>query len=74
MPMKRVYLLFRSTHETLKAESLLQTAGLPGKVVMKPAGIRMDCGLAVRTDATVREDAVAALTQAGLAPRGVFEL
>lgn len=72
--MARVYLLFRSTHDTLKAEAVLRAAGLPGKVVQKPAGIRMDCGLAVRTEAAAREEAVATLTQAGQAPRGVFEL
>ena len=39
--MVRTYLLFRSTHDTLKAESVLQGAGLACRVVQKPAGIRL---------------------------------
>lgn len=38
--MSRVYLIFRSTHETLKAEAVLQGAGLPCKVVSWTAGWR----------------------------------
>ncbi|BDG60074.1 DUF3343 domain-containing protein [Caldinitratiruptor microaerophilus] len=72
--MGRVYLVFRSTHETLKAESVLAVAGLPCKVVVKPASIRLDCGLAVRTDPGQQDTALAALRQAGLEPRGVFNL
>lgn len=72
--MSRVYLLFRSTHETLKAEAVVQAAGLPCRVVQKPAAIRMDCGLALRVGASAREEAIAALRRAGIEPRGVFEL
>jgi hypothetical protein len=72
--MARIYLLFRSTHETLKAESVLQAAGVTCKVVMKPSGIRVDCGLAVRTEEAAREGALAALRSAGFEPRGVFSL
>jgi len=67
--MPRVYLLFRSTHDTLKAESVLKEAGLPAKVVMKPAAIRSDCGLAVRVEVGARDEAVAALCGAKLEPR-----
>jgi hypothetical protein len=72
--MTRAYLLFRSTHDTLKAESVLQTAGVACRVVQKPAGIRVDCGLAVRLEEAAREGALAALAQAGLEPRGVYSL
>lgn len=72
--MARAYLLFASTHETMKAESVLQTAGVDCKVVMKPAGIRVDCGLAVRTGEDARDGAVAALRQAGIKVRGVYVL
>lgn len=72
--MARVYLVFRSTHETLKVESVLQAAGVPCKVVMKPSAIRLDCGLAVRIQDAVRPDALSALEQAGITPRGVFDL
>ncbi|MFZ5826072.1 MAG: DUF3343 domain-containing protein [Bacillota bacterium] len=70
----RLYLLFRSTHETLKAEALLQGAGIACRVVQKPSAIRMDCGLALRTSPTVQQEALGALRGAGLEPRGVFEV
>lgn len=72
--MARTYLLFRSTHDVLKAESVLQAAAVPCRVVQKPAGIQVDCGLAVRTDEAARDGALAALKQAGLEPRGVYSL
>ncbi|HYF94584.1 MAG TPA: DUF3343 domain-containing protein [Symbiobacteriaceae bacterium] len=72
--MSRIYLLFRSTHDTLKAESVLQAAAVPCRVVQKPAGIRVDCGLAVRTDEAARDGALATLRQAGIEPRGVYSL
>lgn len=72
--MARIYLLFRSTHETLKAEQRLQGAGVNCKVVMKPAGIKVDCGLAVRTDEQARAEALQVLQQAGMEPRGVYSL
>lgn len=72
--MARVYLLFRSTHETMKAEAVLQSAGLACRVVMKPAGIAVDCGLAVRTDESAREAAEQTLRASRLEPRGIFLL
>lgn len=72
--MQRVYLVFHSTHETLKAEATLQARSVPCRVVMKPAGIRMDCGLAVRVEPAACEAALAALQGAGLQPRGTFTL
>jgi L-2-hydroxyglutarate oxidase LhgO len=72
--MPRIYLLFRSTHETMKAEAVLQGAGLPAKVVMKPAGIAVDCGLAVRTGEESREAALQTLRTSRMEPRGVYEL
>lgn len=68
----RLYLLFRSTHETLKAEAALQGAGITCRVVQKPPAIRMDCGLALRTDPLAQQEALTALRGAGMAPRGVF--
>gem|GEM_PF-6052249 len=48
---------------------MLKEAGLPAKVVMKPAAIRSDCGLAVRVEVGARDEAVAALCGAKLEPR-----
>ncbi|MBP2018822.1 hypothetical protein J2Z79_002237 [Symbiobacterium terraclitae] len=70
--MARLYLLFHSTHETLKAESLLRDAGLSCRVVQKPAAIRVDCGLAVRALPEDRDRALETLDRSGIRPRGVF--
>lgn len=72
--MSRIYLLFRSTHETLKAESVLQAAALPCRVVQKPSDIRSDCGLAVRVLEEARDGALATLKAASIEPRGVYSL
>ncbi len=70
----RTYLVFHSTTETLRVEQILAQAGLTCRVVQKPAGIRLDCGLAVRIAPDAREQAEAVLKQAGITPRGVYEL
>ncbi|MGE5675533.1 MAG: DUF3343 domain-containing protein [Mycobacterium leprae] len=70
----RLYLLFHSTHETLKVEGILQGAGVACRVVQKPAAIRMDCGLAVRMAVEARDQALAALKGARIEPRGQFEV
>jgi hypothetical protein len=70
----RIYLLFRSSHETLKAESVLQAAAVTCRVVQKPAGIRSDCGLAVRVLEEARDGALAKLKAAQIEPREVFSL
>lgn len=72
--MARIYLLFRSTHETMKAEAVLQAAGLACRAVMKPAGIKVDCGLAVRAEESDRETALQTLKQSRIEPRGVYQL
>lgn len=70
--MCKLYLIFQSTHETLKAELTLLRSGLTCKVVMKPAAIRLDCGLAVRIDEASRPAVDTALREAGIRPRGAF--
>lgn len=72
--MARIYLLFRSTHETLKAEAVLLAAAQPCRMVQKPSGIRSDCGLAVRVAEEARDGALATLKTAGIEPRGVYSL
>lgn len=72
--MARVYLIFRSTHETLKAEAVLQGVGLPCKVVMKPSAIHLDCGLAVRIHDEDQPRALSSLQASALKPHGIFTL
>ncbi len=65
----RLYLTFGTTYGALRAESLLQQAGLACEVVPKPREIRGSCGLAVRLALADSEAAVAALRGARHAPR-----
>lgn len=74
MSVTRAYLLFQSTHETIRAELVLLRCGLPCKVVMKPGAIRVDCSLALRIDEESRPAVETALAEAGIRPRGVFSL
>ena len=39
-----------TTHLTLKAETVLENAGINCRTVMKPRKISSDCGLAIRID------------------------
>lgn len=53
---------FHSTHSVLKAEKLLQAAGLSGiRLVPVPSQISSDCGVSVRFPATDAARAAAAL-------------
>lgn len=72
--MGRVYLVFRSTYETLKAEEELLAAGIRGKLVTQPAAIKVDCGLALRVNSVDRVRAVDIADAASLVMRGVWEL
>ena len=48
MPDKDIVVAFPTTHLTLKAESILEKAGVDHRTVMKPRKISSDCGLAIR--------------------------
>ena len=65
----RLYLTFGTTYGALRAESLLQQAGLSCEVVPKPREIRGSCGLAVRLPLADRDAALAALQSGRHAPR-----
>ncbi|MDF1535378.1 MAG: DUF3343 domain-containing protein [bacterium] len=50
MPDQDLVVVFPTAHLTLKAESLLEKAGVRHRTVMKPRRISSDCGLAIRID------------------------
>ena len=54
-------LLFRSVSETMKAESVLQKSGVTHKIVPIPKKISSDCGICIRVELSVCDDAVKAL-------------
>ena len=55
--------LFHSTAHALRAEKVLQTAGLAIKLIPTPRQLSSDCGLALRFDRAERERVAAALKE-----------
>jgi len=52
---------FPSTHQALKAEKVLQAAGLEGKLLPMPREISSLCGLALQVDRAEEDRALALL-------------
>lgn len=61
---------FRSTHEALRAEKVLRSAGLKVTVMPTPKSIKADCGIALRVGASEADASKASLEQAGLGSAG----
>lgn len=59
--------LFHSTTHAIRAEKVLQRAGLTIKLIPTPRQISSDCGVALRFDPT-DQDAVAATLQENQVP------
>jgi hypothetical protein len=64
-PMK-IFLLFHSTRDVVKAEKVLTTEGIPVKIVPIPKSISPECGMAVETEPPNGDAALAALANAGI--------
>ena len=47
---EKVYLVYNTTHETLKAESLLRDRLIRVRPVIKPVRIKSSCGMALEID------------------------
>jgi hypothetical protein len=46
--------LFRSVHHALRAEKLLNEAGIPCKLIPIPRNLSSDCGVCLRFDSPLR--------------------
>jgi hypothetical protein len=52
---KAYYILFRTIHEVLKVEKLLKNHGLDTEVVPVPRNLSSDCGVCIKSKASVEE-------------------
>ena len=66
--------LFHSTSHALRAEKVLQQAGLTVKLIPIPRHLSSDCGVCVRVERADEEAALRALEQAGVEAEGVHEI
>lgn len=64
-----VALGFRTTHEALAAERALVEAGVDVIPIPSPKSFGGLCGIAMRLEPAEEDAAMAALTQAGIAPK-----
>ncbi len=65
-------IVFPTTHLTLKAETVLEQAGVKHRTVMKPRRISSDCGLAIRIDVDDQHHIRGLLEENSLNPAGFF--
>jgi hypothetical protein len=58
---RRTVFLFPTTHAVMRADQVLEQAGLAHEIVPRPKGVDADCGIAVAVEASLREAALAVL-------------
>jgi len=66
--------LFPSVSHCMRAESLVQAAGLRCKLIPVPRELSSDCGVALRFGWEERERIQALLDEAGLEHEGIYPL
>jgi hypothetical protein len=66
--------LVYSTSHALRAEKVLQGAGIGCKLIPVPRHLSSDCGVCIRLAQGDRDAALAALQAAGLAVAGVHDI
>jgi hypothetical protein len=66
--------LFPSASYAIRAETVLQKAGIRGKMIPTPRQLSTDCGVALRFDRAERDRVVAVLAEKQLAIEGVHDL
>jgi len=71
---KYAVILVQSTSHAIRAEKLLQRAGIPCQLIPVPRRLSSDCGVCVRVERADREAAARALEEAGLVVEGVYEV
>ena len=64
---------FDSTHDALRAETVLLAAGVEVALIPTPRALGTLCGFAVRVPVALRAEAVESFSAAGVAPSGAIE-
>lgn len=65
---------FESTHDALKAETILLAAGEDVVLIPTPKALGTLCGFAVRVPIERRDPALDAMADEGLMPNGLIEI
>jgi hypothetical protein len=63
-----VVLIFRGTHEVLRAEKILKEGGVPVRLIPVPRRLASDCGLALTVPAGQAREAAGLLSGGGVRP------
>ncbi len=66
--------LFHSTAHAIRAEKVLQQAGLEVKMIPTPRHLSSNCGVALRFDRAQEEQVVSILTGNGVPTDGLYPL
>jgi len=67
-------ILVHSTSYAIRAESVLNQAGLPSKLIPVPRHLSSDCGVCVRIERADQEAALQALAAAGVETEQYHEI
>ncbi len=67
-------ILFRSTGHAIRAERVLQMAGISSKLIPVPRHISSNCGVCLRIDRADEEAARVAMDKAGVENKGIHPL
>ncbi|HUW15347.1 MAG TPA: DUF3343 domain-containing protein [Anaerolineae bacterium] len=67
-------ILVHSTSHALRAERILQEAGIAMKLIPVPRHLSSDCGVCIRVERVVREDARQMLESAGMEISAVHDI
>jgi len=71
---EQAVILVQGTNHAIRAEKLLQRAGISCKLIPVPRHLSSDCGVCVRVERADREAASQALEEARLAVEGIYEV
>jgi hypothetical protein len=63
--------LFDSTHHALRGEKALKDAGIRHAVINTPREFSVDCGISLRVDPALKEEARSALDASGIIYAGI---
>ena len=67
-------ILVYSTSHAIRAERILQGAGVPVKMIPVPRHLSSDCGVCIRVERVVRESARQMLESAGMEISAVHDI
>jgi hypothetical protein len=65
--MNKALLLFRSTHDVIKAERLCRERGIAVQVIPVPRELSSECGMALEMTAAILSKAQRVIARAGIA-------